>query len=202
MERTRLVTHHPPPPIDHRPVAVLLGLALGLLTVMKLLDMGFFVARDRPFDVLLDWGLFDDGFGFLTDSVGRGGAVAAAIGVGLLVAALPVLVTLALLRLTRLAAAHHRATVRTVAALAVLWLGCAAFGVRLSPGLPVADGEATTLVASHAHQVRDGLRDREAFAGEQSADAFRNVPGDRLLSGLRGKDVVVAFVESYGRDAV
>ncbi|MFC4147391.1 sulfatase-like hydrolase/transferase [Micromonospora mangrovi] len=185
-----------------RPVAVLLGLLLGLLAVLKLLDMGFFVARDRPFDVLLDWGLLDDGFGFARDAIGRGGAVAAAVGVGLLVAALPVLVTLALLRLTRLAAAHHRVTVRAVAALAVLWLGCAVFGVRVSPGLPVADRTASALVADHAHQVRDGLRDRRSFVGEQSTDAFRDVPGDRLLTGLRGKDVVVAFVESYGRDAV
>ncbi|MCI4065686.1 sulfatase [Micromonospora sp. R77] len=185
-----------------RPVAVLLGVALGLLTVLKLLDMGFFVARDRPFDVLLDWGLLDDGFGFARDAIGPGGAVTAAIGVGLLVVALPVLLALALLRLTRLAAAHHRVTVRAVAALAVLWLGCAVFGVRVSPGLPVADRTATALVAGHAGQVRDGLRDRRAFVGEQSTDAFRDTPGDRLLTGLRGKDVVVAFVESYGRDAV
>lgn len=185
-----------------RPVAVALGLTLGLLTVLKLLDMGFFVARDRPFDVLLDWGLFDDGFGFLTDSVGRGGAVAAAAGVLLLAGALFVLLTLSVLRLTRLVVRHRTATVRAVAALAVLWLACAVFGVRVSPGVPVADREATTLVAAHAGQVRAGLRDREAFAGEAAADAFRDVPGDRLLTGLRGKDVLVTFVESYGRDAV
>ncbi|WP_319462541.1 sulfatase [Micromonospora sp. RTP1Z1] len=185
-----------------RPVAVALGLALGLLTVLKLLDTGFFVARDRPFDVLLDWGLFDDGFGFLTDSVGRGGAVAAAAGVLLLAVALFVLLTLSVLRLTRLVVGHHTATVRAVAALAVLWLGCAVFGVRLSPGVPVADREATTLVAAHAGQVRAGLRDRKVFLGEAATDAFRDVPGDRLLTGLRGKDVLVAFVESYGRDAV
>lgn len=185
-----------------RPVAVALGVALGLLTVLKLLDMGFFVARDRPFDVLLDWGLFDDGFGFLTDSVGRGGAVAAAVGVLLLAVALLALLTLSVLRLTRLVVRHRTGTVRAVAALAVLWLGCALFGVRLDPGVPVADRQATTLVAAHAGQVRAGLRDREVFAGQAATDAFRNVPGDRLLTGLRGKDVLVAFVESYGRDAV
>nr|WP_243420768.1 sulfatase [Micromonospora globispora] len=185
-----------------RPVAGLLGLALGLLTVLKLLDAGFFVARDRPFDVLLDWTLFDDGFGFLTDSVGRLGAAGAAGGVLLLAVALPVLVTLAVLRLTRLVVRHHTGTVRAVAALAALWLGCAAFGVRLSPGVPVADRPAAALVAEHLAQVRSGVRDRAAFADQAATDPFRNVPGDRLLTGLRGKDVVVAFVESYGRDAV
>ncbi|MGY0007242.1 sulfatase, partial [Micromonospora sp. I033] len=185
-----------------RPVAVALGLALGLLTVVKLLDTGFWLARDRPFDVLLDWRLFDDGFGYLTDSAGRAGAVAAAAGVVLLVAGLPVLVALAVRRLARLLAGHRTGAVRVVAALAVLWLGCALFGVRLAAGVPVADRTATTLVASHVGQVRAGLRDRAAFAGEVTADAYRDVPGDRLLTGLRGKDVLVTFVESYGRDAV
>ncbi|MEU4482237.1 sulfatase-like hydrolase/transferase [Micromonospora sp. NPDC023966] len=184
-----------------RPVAVALGLALGLLTVLKLLDTGFWVARDRPFDVLLDWGLFDDGFGYLTDSAGRAGAVAAAAGVVLLVVGLPVLVALAARRLARVLAGHRTGAVRVVAALAVLWLGCALFGVRAA-GVPVADRTATTLVASHVGQVRAGLRDRAAFAGELTADAYRDVPGDRLMTGLRGKDVLVAFVESYGRDAV
>ncbi|MEU1838162.1 sulfatase [Micromonospora chersina] len=185
-----------------RPVAVALGLVLGLLTVVKLLDTGFRVARDRPFDVLLDWRLFDDGFGYLSDSAGRAGAIAAAVGVVLLVAGLPVLLALAVRRLTRLLARHRTGTVRVVAALAVVWLGCALFGVRLSAGVPVADRSTTGLVAAHVGQVRAGLRDRAAFAGELTADAYRDVPGDRLLTGLQGKDVLVAFVESYGRDAV
>ncbi|MFX7748082.1 hypothetical protein ABTK03_22125, partial [Acinetobacter baumannii] len=33
-------------------------------------------------------------------------------------------------------------------------------------------------------------------------DPFRNVPGAQLLSGLRGKDVLLVFVESYGRVSV
>jgi len=185
-----------------RPVAVLLGLALGLLAVLKLLDLGLFVARDRPFDVLLDWGLVDDGFGFVADSVGRAGAVAAAAGVLLLAVGLPVLMTGSVLRLARLAVRHRAGAVRVVAALSVLWLGCALAGVRLAGGVPVAGRDASTLVAAHAGQVRAGLRDRAAFAAEVAADAYRDVPGDRLLTGLRGKDVLVAFVESYGRDAV
>ncbi|MFE9653174.1 sulfatase [Micromonospora sp. NPDC006431] len=185
-----------------RPVAVLLGLVLGLLGLLKLLDMGFFVARGRTFDVLLDWGLFDDGFGFLADSVGRTGAVAAAAGALLLAVGLPVLMAWGVLRLARVAVRHRATSVRVVAALSVLWLGCALFGVRLAAGVPVADRDATALVAAHAGQIRAGLRDRVAFAREVSVDAYRDVPGDRLLTGLRGKDVLVAFVESYGRDAV
>ncbi|MGW4156006.1 sulfatase, partial [Micromonospora chersina] len=139
-----------------RPAALALGAVLGLLTVVKLLDTGFRVARDRPFDVLLDWGLFDDGFGYLTDSAGRAAAVAAAVGVLLLVAGLPVLLALAVRRLARLLARHRTGAVRVVAALAVLWLGCALFGVRLAAGVPVADRSATGRGAAPAGPGRGG----------------------------------------------
>jgi hypothetical protein len=40
------------------------------------------------------------------------------------------------------------------------------------------------------------------FAAQAADDAFRGTPPDELLTGLRGKDVVLTFVESYGRSAV
>ncbi len=47
------------------------------------------------------------------------------------------------------------------------------------------------------------VHDREVFAKQLAAeDPFRETSGDGLLAGLRGKDVIVAFVESYGRVAV
>jgi hypothetical protein len=51
-------------------------------------------------------------------------------------------------------------------------------------------------------QVRVGIRDQQSFARAAAVDAFRNTPSSDLLTGLRGKDVIVAFVESYGRIAV
>ena len=40
------------------------------------------------------------------------------------------------------------------------------------------------------------------LAREIAHDRFRATPGNRLLTGLRGKDVLLVFVESYGRVAV
>ena len=45
-------------------------------------------------------------------------------------------------------------------------------------------------------------QDRESFAANAAADSFANTPGKELLTGLRGKDVIVVFVESYGRSAI
>jgi hypothetical protein len=50
--------------------------------------------------------------------------------------------------------------------------------------------------------VRSGLHAHEVLAREIPRDRFRATPGDRLLTGLRGKDVLLLFVESYGRVAV
>ena len=44
--------------------------------------------------------------------------------------------------------------------------------------------------------------DEQAFAKEAAVDAFRDTPADQLLTGLRGKDVIFTFIESYGRSAV
>ena len=46
------------------------------------------------------------------------------------------------------------------------------------------------------------MRDHAVFAKEISHDSFRGIGPDRLLTGLRGKDVILAFVESYGQVAV
>ena len=58
------------------------------------------------------------------------------------------------------------------------------------------------MVIDRAEGLGRGLTDRSRFQREASVDAFAGVPADRLLTGLRGKDVVLAFVESYGRSAL
>ncbi|MFY1702795.1 sulfatase [Micromonospora sp. WMMA1923] len=190
------------PPRPRRLVAVLVGVALGLLGILKLLDLGFSASWSRAFNLALDWTLFGPAFGYLTESYGRPAAIGIAVALALLAIALPVLLALAMLRLTRLVVRHHTGTTRAVATLVVVWVACAAFGVQVAPGVPVADTSATTLANGHAFQIRQSADDRESFSAALDADPFRDTPGDQLLTALRGKDVVFAFVESYGRDAV
>ena len=47
-----------------------------------------------------------------------------------------------------------------------------------------------------------GLADQREFARAAQTDPLRDVPADQLFSALRGKDVLLVFVESYGRVAV
>ncbi|MEU8209420.1 sulfatase-like hydrolase/transferase [Micromonospora sp. NPDC049044] len=185
-----------------RPVATLAGVTLGLLGLLKLLDLGFSASLGRAFDPVLDWALLDEGFAFLSESYGRPAAIGAVVTLGIVVVGLPTLVTLSMRRLRRLVVRHRTGTTRIVAALVVVWVACAAFDVRVAEGVPVADTSATTLANGHGFQVRLRLDDRETFGALIEADRFADTPGDQLLTALRGKNVVVAFVESYGRDAV
>ncbi|MFJ8673143.1 sulfatase [Streptomyces sp. NPDC093589] len=189
------------PPVARRVATVLAGVGLGLLTLLKLLDMGFYAVLDRPFDLVLDWILFDDAEDFLSDSIGRTGAIGAVIGIVLLVAALLALMTLAVVRLSRFLVRHSAAATRGTLALGTVWITCLALGAQIA-GAPVASRSEADLVHDRADQVRAGIEDEQAFAREAAGDAFRDTPPDRLLTGLRGKDVLFTFIESYGRSAV
>jgi len=180
-----------------RIVAVLAGVILGLLTIVKIVDIGFSAVLARPFDLVFDWTLFGAAEEFLRASVGGVGAIGAAIAATVLALAVLVLMTLSILRLTRLVVRHNTAATRAVAVSGVVWVICAALGAQIVPDVPVA-GVATGRLL----QVRTSLLDRRTFAKEAAVDAFRDTPNGQLLTGLHGKDVLLAFVESYGRNAI
>ncbi|KAF4408077.1 sulfatase [Streptomyces lycii] len=188
-------------PAARRAAAVGLGVGLGLLVVLKSLDMGFYSTLDRPFDLVLDWILLDDAQAFLRASAGTAGAVGAVALAVLLVLAVLVLMPLAVLRVSRVMARHSATATRSLLVLGTVWVTCAALGVQLA-GVRVASTSTSTLLHNRAHQVRAGVQDKEAFAREARIDAFRDTPPDQLLTRLRGKDVLFTFIESYGRTAL
>jgi phosphatidylglycerophosphate synthase len=185
-----------------RLLAWVAGPGLGLLVIVKVLDMGFFATFDRPFNPVSDWSYAGIGTETLRDSIGRTNAnLAVAVAVVLAVAVL-ILTTLAVSRLIRVAAANRRWSLRAVAALGAVWALSWAFGAQFAPDAPVASTSAAGLAFHEVRAVRAGIEDHATFAREIGHDRFRNTPGDQLLTGLRGKDVIVAFVESYGKVAV
>ncbi len=184
------------------PVSVLLGVLLGLLLIVKVFDMGFFAAFDRPFDPWADWSFLPPAVDYLQRSSGRAISIGAVIAAALLALAVLAVTTMASVRLTRLAASHRTSTARTVAALGLVWMICAAFGAQIVHDEPVASTSAARLAWAQAQQVRADLRDQSAFAAAAANDPFRYTPNSRLLTALAGKNVLLTFVESYGRVAV
>lgn len=190
------------PPRARRGMALLSGLLLGLLTIVRLLDAVFFAALGRPFSPVADWGYLGSGVGLLTSSVGRLGAALSVLAAVALGVALLVLMPLAVVRLTQLIDRHRATSARALTALGVAWLLCMMLGVELVPGAPVAATGDARLVYTKVTQARADARAQRAFAMAAELDPLRSTRDADLLTGLRGKDVIVAFVESYGRVAV
>jgi phosphatidylglycerophosphate synthase len=184
------------PATPRRLLAVVLGAILSVLVVVKVLDIGFFTAFDRPFNLIDDSGYAGIGIETLGHAIGESSAkVVVAVAV-VLIAALLAVPVLALLRVTRVAAGHRGWTLGAATALIVVW------GVLRVVGAPVASSSAAALAVEEVEAVRAGLADRAVLAREIAHDRFRATPGHRLLTGLRGNDVLLVFVESYGRVAL
>ena len=179
-------------------VSTLLVAAAGLAG----LDKGFETTLARPFNVVSDWPQLGAAYGVLSDSVGRVGAAAILVLSVLSASGAVVAVFWALLRIARALRVHRRAAAVAGSSVTALWLVTALVGVQLVRGEPVAASDAIGLVAGKASQVRIAERDQAAFARSAAEDAYARVPASDLLTSLKGKDVIVAFIESYGQVAV
>ncbi|HET7820343.1 MAG TPA: CDP-alcohol phosphatidyltransferase family protein [Ornithinibacter sp.] len=184
-----------------RAVALVVGLLLGVVTLLKVLDLGTFTVLDRPFNVVTDRGQLGSGFDFVRDSLGPWAAWGSAVGAVLLVVAALLCLPLALGRLGRVVSRHRTWSTRVVPAVAAVWVVCALSGLQVSPGGAVAAADAGPFVAEKVRAATTAYRDESAFTHALSQDPYGN-PASADLSALAGKDVVLAFVESYGRVAV
>jgi phosphatidylglycerophosphate synthase len=184
------------PITPRRVLAVPAGAILSLIVLVKVLDIGFFTAFDRPFRPLDDSTYLGIGIETLRDAIGSASANLIVAVAAVLIVALLALPVLALLRVTRVAAGHRSWALRAATALGVLWVA-----LRLV-GAPAASSSAAALAVDEVQAVRANLAGRAAFSRALGVDRFSATPGNRLLTGLRGKDVLLVFVESYGRVAV
>jgi hypothetical protein len=184
-----------------RITAVALGAVLGLSVILKCLDMGFRQTLARPFDLVFDWVLLTNGADWVKDSFGRSGEVLAVVGVIVLVIAVPVLSALSMVRLANLLARHRPIAVRSTLVLGIVWVICFTLGLQFD-GTTLATKSYAQYLANRAKYVQEGLDDADVFRKQMAVDAFAKTPPDQLLTGLRGKDVMFTFIESYGRVAI
>ncbi|WP_164870939.1 LTA synthase family protein [Mesobaculum littorinae] len=163
---------------------VVIVLALGLIA-LRVSNLGTYAAFSRPFNPLLDMHMLVSGWGLLSSSVGRGEALAYVGAVLLALAATGWLLWLGLAGLARAGRAVRGGAV----ALPALALAAAA----LTPGwTPFA---ATPVVAAQVRGMSRGVADLATFTA-----ALREDPAPApTFAALDGRDVILAFVESYGR---
>ncbi|MFJ8081024.1 CDP-alcohol phosphatidyltransferase [Streptomyces sp. NPDC096205] len=183
------------------PVAVAVGVGLAALTVLNVLDIGFRQYLGRGFNPVLDWELLDDAHGYLRDTLGGTAALAATAGTLVGVGALFALLAWATVRLAGALDRHRSQASLGVLVAGTVWVTCAALGLQIG-GVPFAADRAAQAALSQARRVQVTLRDEAEFAQEARADAFGATPPGQLVPDLRGKDMIFAFVESYGRSAI
>jgi phosphatidylglycerophosphate synthase len=191
------------PPWPRRIVAIIAGLLIGLLSVVKFLNIAYYEEVDRPFNPVSDWVGIGQARGVIVDAIGSALTnvvlVGAVIGLVLILGAIVV----ATLHVTAVAARHRRGTVRGVAALTAIWGVSAGLALQLVPGSPLASASASGLAVQTVQRTSAAINDPARFeAAARAPDPESTVPAADLLTGLRGKDVIIAFVESYGQVAV
>ncbi len=181
-------------------LAVFVGVLVGSLSILRLLDMGFREAIGRPFNPVVDWVNVGSGASLLIDSVGRTAGLALILLAGLLVVGILVAMPLAAVRVARAVGGNRRASSWVTAALLVAWVGLAVGNVQVGRS-NMASTDAMVYAYKQVSEIPQGIRDQREFATATSDDPLQAVPDEQLLTSLRGKDVLFVFIESYGRVA-
>ena len=191
------------PSRPRRVVAAVAGILLGVLTVTKIFDMGFYEEIGRPFNPVFDWGAVYPAVGAVRDAIGSRSTDTALIELFLVFVLLMGAIAASAVRVTTEAARHLRATVPGLAALTAVWALGAGLSLQLAPGSPVASTSTAGLVLAQVRDTQRMLREQHHFERLlHGTDPEASIPAPDLLTGLRGKDVIIAFVESYGQAAV
>ena len=170
-----------------------LALVLAAGVIFRIADISAFQVFSRPFNPVFDSYLLADGFHFVTTSFGFIAALAAAIALALLAALIVLASFYSLSRLHQLLSIQPKLSLGFVVSGLVVWL------VASSAGWPRASRYFYDQLAMHASNTVASIKDFSEFKTLVEVDAYADVPGDALFSALAGKDVLVIFVESYGR---
>ena len=191
------------PTWPRRIVAAVAGVLFSLLIFAKFLNMGYYDLLDRAFNPVTDWGEIAQAKGVLQDAIGAQLTTVVAVVLVIALVLLLVVITAAAIHLTAVAARHRRGTVRGLAVLAAVWGLSAGLSLQLIPGSPIASASETGLAVTQVRATQAALADPRVFGQAiHSPDPEAAIPAADLLTGLRGKDVLIVFVESYGQVAV
>jgi hypothetical protein len=173
----------------------------AVLLFLKLADIGTDTAFQRPFNPYLDGKMIADGWNLLNGTLGAGKAMVLA-GLSLLAG----LAAVALL-FWGIGGFRHvppRQRRKWGATSAVLLLAGSALLVWApqSARMLRLEGQLVPYLADRTAMVQQSVRDLAGLAGDMQNDPASDISHDRMLKGLGATDVVLIFIESYGRSAV
>jgi hypothetical protein len=178
-----------------RLLAVVAALVVFIILFLKAADIGTQAAFQRPFNPYLDIKMIGDGWNLMSGTFGPPIAVLAASG------AVAVLILLAALFVRSMQwMTMARATSRVL--LLVIFTSLAALGTLLyALGRPGIELNSAGYLSQRLALVARSIDDMRRFETELGkAEGPRS--GQGLFQAVAGKDIVLIFVESYGRSAI
>lgn len=179
-------------------VAAVSSIAVFTLLFLKIADIGVQSAFQRRFNPYLDIKMLGDGWNIFSGSIGR---LPAAFAIGVVIVLFCLFLFLFYLsqcRIAGLTGSMRRGAIIGAAGLLVL-------GTALSAAGPLAgiraDLRAGAYLGNRLVLVQTSIADMRQYERDLVADDPA-AGGTNLFAGINGRDVVVIFVESYGRSAV
>jgi hypothetical protein len=184
-------------------VAAAVAVSTALLVALKVGDLGIHESLGRPLNPVLDVHLARSLVDLLTEALGGllGWLAMATLAV------IPLLVFVASFAAMRAAQGAlalpfaRRATAAVCATLIGLFAVQQALPQALGQRRPVSN-HASLMLLDQWRAAESALAGRAAFEAAIAQDPFRTVPREHLLARLGGADVLLMFVESYGRSAL
>ncbi|MES1212130.1 MAG: hypothetical protein ABUT11_01140, partial [Leifsonia sp.] len=184
-----------------RAFAVVYGAFVVVALVFAGLDAAFEYALDIHFDAS-DWVQVGDGFGVVEDSIGAPASFAVLILLAVVGLAAAAALAWAALRVDAALRRAGRRGSLVASGVTAAWIVAALVGSQFVAGQPAAASASIHAITAAASRASQALSAQAELPHEIATDPYASVPSDRLLTALKGKDVVIAFIESYGQVAV
>ncbi|MFK4808433.1 CDP-alcohol phosphatidyltransferase [Microbacterium sp. ZW CA_36] len=182
-------------------LATAFGLFVCLAMVLAGIDLGYEAALGTHF-VPLDWPQLGDAYGVVAAAIGGVPAAALVAAAAAVIAAATAALAWAALRVNAVLRRHAERGRAAIAAVTAVWVAIAAMAPPLGLADPPAAAASGGAIGSAVSRTVAALETRAAVARAIAGDPFADVDEDELLTALRGKNVVFAFIESYGRVAL
>lgn len=178
------------------PGLVALALASLLLAagiIFKLADMGTYQAFGRPFNPVLDSHFLADGINLLQGAIGQVGALIVMALLMVLIVGIVLLTSVVLGQVQTLLRLTPKVCSMGLLAGLIIWTGFSLGGWQRA-STPFYD-----LMAGHLSSTLSSIDDLKVFSEVVNNDPYASVSDNSLFDKLKGKDVLVVFIESYGR---
>ncbi len=173
---------------------ILIAVILAAGIILKIADIAVFKIFARPFNPVLDSFFIANGMNLLTGALGYLRAILVAL---LLVAAVIGILALCfwLVRRTQqLVLSEARKSLTILLTGFLVWLG-----ITIAE-IPGATRSFYDQLADHVSSTVYSYAELKNFKKELEVDpVVANTPSDQLFNKLKGKDVLIIFIESYGR---